>query len=63
VVEAEYYYKQGLELANLAHSKIHASEFLLRLAEADYKRERLEESRLQIAQADETVEPVSGFFL
>ncbi|KAJ3416866.1 hypothetical protein HDV05_008451 [Chytridiales sp. JEL 0842] len=58
-VEAEYYYKQGLELAQQSHSNIHISEFLLRLAAVDYKRERLEESRQHIAEADESMEPVS----
>ncbi|KAJ3296458.1 hypothetical protein HK104_001597 [Borealophlyctis nickersoniae] len=45
---AEHYFRQGLELAEIVHSNIYKSDFLLCLAELDYRRNCLPESESKI---------------
>ncbi|KND03271.1 separase [Spizellomyces punctatus DAOM BR117] len=59
VMEAEHFYREGLELATLVHSQIFMSAFLLGLAEVDYRCYRLTESAQQIDTAVECQENVS----
>ncbi|TPX67593.1 hypothetical protein SpCBS45565_g03697 [Spizellomyces sp. 'palustris'] len=59
VMEAEHFYREGLELATLVHSQIFMSAFLLGLAEVEYRRYRLTESAQQIDTAVECQENVS----